>query len=517
MPTILTNLGIFLGFLSLWTFVMGFSPFHLGRWQILLGAILVGSVLVIRKKKTNWRMPKLNFLELVMLVIILFSSWRILSYSIFYPFVTWDSLAIYGLAAKRIFMDSNLLSLSGHPPFLALSYANIFLLSGGASEQLAKVIPALLAVMTIGATYLLGKTIFNQKVGILSAFILSVTPLFKIWAGAGYADIPGTFFFLMAMVFFYKEEFILTGIFTGLAIWTKQSTLLLLISFPLAALLLRKTKLLLKLVPVFMAAFLTGGFWYIRNFWLTHEFFPAASDFWALAGRNIRNLSPFLNFTGDFGYWLSPLFASSFLLTVLRVKRKEFLYLLSFVLPYFLIWWYFYSYETRFLLTILPIFTVFAAVFIDEVWYLFKKDLFLPKVAGLILILGVSASTLYASLSFDLIKKRNLNLEQKREEQLGPAYSSFKFLMDMEKNKNLSVVTSDSRLLYFLDKSTVSQTIPRNLTELKRYNYFLLSPWAEIISQREGWSFKKSEAGEKLNEFKKVFESGDYAVYKIKN
>ncbi len=516
MLALLTNSGLFLGFLSLWVFIVGLSPLHLGSWQILIGAFLIIFGLFLKGSKIRLGLPRFTLLPWLMVLVILASSFRIFTYSIFYPFVNWDTLAIYGLAAQKIFLTGSTAGFSGQPPFLSLTYTEAFFLSGFANEFFAKATPAILAILTIAATYSLGKTIFNQRVGLISAFLLSITPLFKIWAGAGYADIPGTFFFLMAMIFFYRREFLLTGIFTGLALWTKQSTLTLLISYPLVVIFLEKNKLKsftnLSLVPVL--GFLTGGFWYLKNFIVNREFFPAASSFWIISGRSIRNLLPFTGHLEDFGYWLAPVFAVSFLLALVSIKRKEIVFLLSFILPYLFIWWFIYSYETRFLLTILPIFTILAADFTEKIIFFIKKSLVFPRAVGTILILVISLSTLLAALDIDLLRERTFSLEQKREKFLGDAWRAFNFFKGKEAS---AIMTTDNRLLYFFPEREISQKVPKTLAELNGFNYLLVSPWAEINSQRAGWSFKDSETGRNLKDLTRAFESGDYVVYEIKN
>jgi hypothetical protein len=168
----------------------------------------------------------------------------------------------------------------------------------------------------------------------------------------------------------------------------------------------------------------------------------------------------------------------------------------------------------------LPISTIFCAFFIEEIFLKKKTAFAYPKLFCLFLIAGVSSSTIYAALCLDLLREKSFSIEQKREQHLGDAFRAFKFLKEKEEKENLAVMTTDNRLLFFLDKSETSQEIPKNMSDLKGFNYFLFSPWAEITSAREGWSFQNSQVGVSLNNlkyFSKVFESGNYAVYEIKS
>ncbi len=107
--------------------------------------------------------------------------------------------------------------------------------------------------------------------------------------------------------------------------------------------------------------------------------------------------------------------------------------------------------------------------------------------------------------------------EQKREKFLGDAWRAFSFFKGKETS---AIITTDNRLLYFFPETKISQKIPQTLDDLKGYNYFLFSPWAEIASQREGLNFKGSGVRQKLNDknlFLGVFESGEYLIYEIRN
>ena len=129
----------------------------------------------------------------------------------------------------------------------------------------------------------------------------------------------------------------------------------------------------------------------------------------------------------------------------------------------------------------------------------------------------VSLSTLYSSLNIDLIKSRNLTLDQKREQILGDAYKIVEYLSHKEPAK---IITTDNRLEFFSDYNKTTYIIPQKLSELKGYQYLIISPWANNISKRSGWNFQDSELGTHLNDPKylnKVYESGEYVVYEVKN
>ncbi len=79
-------------------------------------------------------------------------------------------------------------------------------------------------------TYFLGKTLFNERVGLISAILLSVFPLFLFYTTQYGPDIPLTFFVSSSILFFIKGEqnpkirkrfYFLSGLFMGFAYITK--------------------------------------------------------------------------------------------------------------------------------------------------------------------------------------------------------------------------------------------------------------------------------------------------------
>jgi len=80
-------------------------------------------------------------------------------------------------------------------------------------------------------TYTIGKKLFNEKVGLLSAFLLSFTWIFFFFNIRLYTEIPSVFFALVALHYFLKEKHFETGIFVGLAFLTKFPQGILLVIF----------------------------------------------------------------------------------------------------------------------------------------------------------------------------------------------------------------------------------------------------------------------------------------------
>ena len=137
-------------------------------------------------------------------------------------------------------------TLSHHPPlfsaFLALSHrvfarnkpyflADSLLGTRDIPYQFyAGIVPFLFSILLIIATYLLGKILFNQELGLLSALLFSVTPVELLTSQKIWADDMASFFAILAVIFYFyglknnKNVFsCLSGISCGLSVLTKMN------------------------------------------------------------------------------------------------------------------------------------------------------------------------------------------------------------------------------------------------------------------------------------------------------
>lgn len=114
----------------------------------------------------------------------------------------------------------------------------------------AKMLPLLsliLSCITIYLIYHLAKTLFSQKEGIYSIILFVTTEYFLFFSRSGLSDATFLCFFIASLLFFVKginsnktKHFLLAGLFTALALYTKYSAFPLLIMFFAIGLLCRK-------------------------------------------------------------------------------------------------------------------------------------------------------------------------------------------------------------------------------------------------------------------------------------
>jgi len=122
------------------------------------------------------------------------------------------------------------------PPLLSYFLAIFYALNLG---FLIKFLLPLVGTLTIFLVYLLGKEMFNKKIGIISAAIISFVPIHIIYSGKILNDVFVTFFITLSFLFFWKgfdkgnEKYkIFWGITLGIGLLTRYTLLWIIPLFP---------------------------------------------------------------------------------------------------------------------------------------------------------------------------------------------------------------------------------------------------------------------------------------------
>jgi 4-amino-4-deoxy-L-arabinose transferase-like glycosyltransferase len=117
-----------------------------------------------------------------------------------------------------------------HPPLycylIALSYSFF-----GSSMAAAVAVSLVFGVAMIGVIFLLGKVLYDDRVGIFSALFLTLDPVHWICSGKVWMETTMSFFMLLSIFFFVlgmnkKPYFFLSGVSIGLAVLTKYPGIL---------------------------------------------------------------------------------------------------------------------------------------------------------------------------------------------------------------------------------------------------------------------------------------------------
>ncbi|MFH1721839.1 MAG: glycosyltransferase family 39 protein [Candidatus Altiarchaeota archaeon] len=117
----------------------------------------------------------------------------------------------YLLAAKTLFFEGSYLEPWGFgkitpvyfPGYPLLIAASFYLF--GVHGQLANLISLYLGTLSIPLLYLLGKEVFNEKTGVIAAFMLALTPVHICTGSVAMSDIPSLFFVLLTLVALVKS------------------------------------------------------------------------------------------------------------------------------------------------------------------------------------------------------------------------------------------------------------------------------------------------------------------------
>ena len=114
-----------------------------------------------------------------------------------------------------------------HPPLAKLIQASSVKVFGNTSFAW-RFPSALFGVLSVTAVYFLALTLFKSRpIALTAALILSLDNLHLTMSRITMNDIFVTTFILLALTFFFKKSWYLTGLFTGLALATKHSAVFL--------------------------------------------------------------------------------------------------------------------------------------------------------------------------------------------------------------------------------------------------------------------------------------------------
>lgn len=255
---------------------------------------------------------------------------------------------------------------------------------------IGRVTVAIMGTLSVIVIYLLGKKAYNRTTGIIAALFLMFSPLFLVYSRVVLIDVPMTLFIILSIYFSYEisqnattKNYLLAGIFGGLAIATKYNACLIVIPIFVVHLInlmppkqVSKVRLkpLLLCYLVLIATFFFGNPYSLVDF----QTFVRDLKFDSLVVSSPGN--PFLGMLEylkaiffppkivQFGYYLG-LFAIAGVIYALYRKTKTDILLLSY--PLIHLFWVSYItaklIQPRYVMPIIPIFFVFGARFMVEV------------------------------------------------------------------------------------------------------------------------------------------------------
>lgn len=384
---------------SLWGITLPYLALMLPGWWLWRGRGLV--------------LPPLpaSRMEWFMLLLMALVSAAVFVNAVYWPFYRDDTLGIYARYASEMAQTGTLPTFAGrdeafyqaYPMQLPLAYTYAYMASGWPNDYLARLIPALFSLGCLPAAFVLGKQIYNARAGWLAALLLALAPTFARWASSGYVDLPMAFLYTLAAVFAWRlwmggagVDALLAGALLGLAAWTKNAALLgvaLLAAWLVYGWLTRRFKLRLVVLALAAAAAVAAP-WYLRN-WLEVRLIVPPTAWVEQAEPSLANLFVFLTRWENFaltGWALTGGLLAALYSAARQVVRRERptgqLFLLLWVLPFFLVWWWLVSYDPRFLLLFLPLLAVLAGGWLSALWDRLPRRIWLA-LAGVALALAL--------------------------------------------------------------------------------------------------------------------------------
>ncbi len=203
----------------------------------------------------------------------------------------------------------------GKPPFymwlMSLSYQAF-----GVSNDATRLWSPIFAALTLVVVYFLGKRLYNRIVGFTSAMVLATFTTFFLFARHAMTDVAFVFFILASIYFFMLSEqtqkisryTVLSGLFFGLALLTKQVEALLIPLTVFTYLVVTRRSISFLFTKHFTAFWGIGLL--LLSPWVIYMFLSFGSTFWnwfVIYCGLTRTISPIEGHTGNYLFYFSYL------------------------------------------------------------------------------------------------------------------------------------------------------------------------------------------------------------------
>jgi 4-amino-4-deoxy-L-arabinose transferase-like glycosyltransferase len=218
-------------------------------------------------------------------------------------------------------------------PLLLQYLVSIIFGSFGILDNVARVVPAVLGILTVLVIYLIGKQLYDTKVALISALVLALLPYHIILSRQVLLDVSLTFFFTLTLYFLFRylkrpqdiQWLFLVGASAGLSFLSKEVGIFALIVSTVSLFYTRNFSL--RRIGVIVSAFVLAT----SPFWLpiltVPEAYDAALAYWNWQTSRDSNQSEDFYFAliwqEALGYVLTGLFVLSIVYAVKTGVIKE--------------------------------------------------------------------------------------------------------------------------------------------------------------------------------------------------
>jgi len=409
------TLSVLVGFggLSLAMFWLGLAGLPFGGalpYIVLIALAAPGWALAARSGELRAAPPYLPRIWWLPLALLTAIAGAALLNAALWPFYRADALGIYVQNAVELYQTGALVPINAdryvyelYPQLMSFSFAAVYDASGWANPYPAHVVNTLLGLAALPTTFALARAVFpaQREAAFVATLLLALTPDFGRWVHAGYVDLPMAACYATAAAFAVagaregrRIDWMVAGLCVGLAAWTKNAGLLGVgLFFIYAAFhLMYKQRRLNDLLLTCTVVVIVAAPWYARNLVLANLLIP--DTVWADDARQtVHEVFVLVSRPQNYGLpgWVMLIGIGW------AVARKRARVLLYWSVPYFAMWFFFASYDPRFILLMLPFWAVAGAGMLVEAaehtgrW---KKPLrVVALVLAAVLALGVMMNT----------------------------------------------------------------------------------------------------------------------------
>lgn len=382
------------------------------------------------------------------------------------------------------------------------------------TEFLTRIFVVLLSITSIIFTYLLGKEMFDKKIGIFASFLLSVYYIQMFFSFRILMDIPSLAFFTLSAYFFYNyfknnsiKSLYIGAVAIGIGTMAKQNTAFFLLIILIYLLFTEKLKFLYK-KEIYISAliyWITISPYVIWGYIKFHGFVLAKSAAEVTPSGNLfthtlQLLSTYLvnfptyvfNLGQDSSLWLFSgiLLIIIFLFSIYKLVigfdvllkdnlnnkelKRDLYLLLIFIIPMITVSAFIGHTEDRYIINAFPAFFIMIGFFCFSVYnFLEKKKL---KIIGIIFIILVIVFFAYSQLkaSNDLIKNKI------------PSYKEIKqagiWLRQNTLPTDIIATKSQAQIKYYSNREVMffpstKEEFELNLSSNPNIKYFVLSAY----------------------------------------
>lgn len=541
--TLLVTIGLSLGGLTWLLMVLAaVSPGLAGFWPVTLLVLALhgGGWLVWQKKRAGlraglspaptgsrdrYRLPQIVMIALTLLIVAL-----TLFNAAYWPFGEDDTLTLYGPISYR-FATTGLWGDQGlydaYPVLDPVLIAYLQLANGVVGldlphEYAASFVMAVLGLVAVGATYILGRDLYQPAVGVVAAFLLATLPILPHWAASAYTDLPAGAYYLLAMIFAWRlyraphpVYALLTGLMAGLAAFTKNGALLLLgvlVGWVIYTYWRPFTAQRFTAPGEVDAPILAARSGPIRGrhiLWIAAAWLAAAGLWYAHALHAFGTLVPPTGWTDQAQRTLAMLVApattfSHFGLTgliglvglgwqLVNLGRTRWAFaartalLLGFGVPFWLVWWWLFSYDLRFLLLVWGVFAVMGGKLVmdgvDKIGRPAGRPYpVIPQIGIAVALVIVAFPAMRIAVDHKTHLARDLWLSgpERYAAQFGEQWTAIQWLRDNA--PGMTVKVDDALLVYPLQSRGITTNFLTGAEPagVRGNDYWLLSPGQEL-------------------------------------